>query len=48
MEDEVKTPRYVQMWLPGFEPEKTEQPLLPGFPDEDMIEPSEGDLAESR
>lgn len=47
MEDEVKTPRYVQMWLPGFEPE-TEQLLLPGFPDEDMIEPSEGDLAETR
>lgn len=35
-------PRYVQMWLPGFEP-KSEQPDLPGFAD-DEIEPSVSDM----
>ena len=43
MEDEVKRPRYEQMWLPGFEP-KTVQPDLPGFAGNDEIEPSESDL----
>lgn len=43
MEDEVKRPRYEQMWLPGFEP-KTVQPDLPGFAGNDEIEPSISDL----
>lgn len=36
--------RYVQQWLPGFEPKTPEQPSLPGFGDEDDIEPSAGDV----
>lgn len=39
----MKQIRYIQMWLPGFEP-RTEQPDLPGFGDEDDIEPSEGEV----
>lgn len=35
-------PRYVQMWLPGFEP-RSVQPDLPGFAD-DEIEPSISDM----
>ena len=41
MEPDVKTPHYVQQWLPGFAP--AAQPSLPGFGD-DEIEPSVSDL----
>lgn len=44
---ESDMPRYVQMWLPGFEP-RTEQPDLPGFATNDEIEPSVSDVEESR
>ena len=40
---EEAMPRYVQMWLPGFEP-KSEQPDLPGFAGADEIEPSVSDV----
>lgn len=42
MEPDVKTPHYVQQWLPGFAP-AAQQPSLPGFGD-DEIEPSVSDL----
>lgn len=41
MEEDM--PRYVQMWLPGFEP-KSEQPDLPGLVGNDEIEPSASDV----
>lgn len=42
MEPDVKTPHYVQQWLPGFAP--TAQPSIPGSTGEDEIEPSVSDL----
>lgn len=42
MED-AAMPKYVQMWLPGFEP-PTEQPDLPGLDPNEGIEPSVGDV----
>lgn len=46
MEDAM--PRYVQMWLPGFEPRAVTQPDLPGFAGNDEIEPSVSDVEEAR
>lgn len=42
---EVAVPRYVQQWLPGFEP--AVQPDLPGLAGNDEIEPSVSDVEES-